>query len=91
MITGWFTHLNDIIRRYNIHRQDQWNMDEIGFQMSHSQKESVVFDRRTGPPLSIASGSTGWASVLEAISASGDAIKPLVIHRGKLHLTPFDY
>jgi hypothetical protein len=44
-------------------------MDEIGYQMSHLQKESVVFDRRTGPPLLIVSGSTGWASVLETINA----------------------
>ena len=34
-------------------------MDEIGFQMSHLQKESIVFDRYTGPSISIASGSTG--------------------------------
>ena len=29
-------------------------------------------------------------SVLKAISALGNAIKPLIIHRGKLYLTPFD-
>jgi len=41
-----------------------------------------MFDRRTGPPLSLASGSTGWCSVLESTSAAGDTMKPLVIHRG---------
>jgi len=44
MISGWFTHLNDFVRRYNIRPQNLWNMDEIGFQMSHSQNKSVVFD-----------------------------------------------
>lgn len=66
-------------------------MDEIGFQLSHSQSEAIIFDRRSGPPLSIASGSTGWSSVLESISAAGDEIPPLVIHRGKLYLQPLDY
>jgi len=89
-IVGWYGHLEEIILRFNIAPKDIWNMDEIGYQMSHSQKESVVFDRRTGPPLSIASGSTGWVSILESISASGTAMTPLVIHRGKLVNTPLD-
>jgi hypothetical protein len=55
-------------------------MDEIGFQMGHSQKEFVVFNRRTGPPISIASGSTGWVSAIESISAFKDVLMPLVIH-----------
>jgi hypothetical protein len=57
-------------------------MDEIGYQLSHSQNELVVFDRRTEAPLSLASDLTGWCSVFESISAAKDAIKPLVIHRG---------
>jgi hypothetical protein len=58
-IEGWFTHVNDVVERFNIHPQDRWNMDEIGYQLSHSQNELVVFDRRTGPPLLLISGSTG--------------------------------
>src|SRR5947209_3639573 len=81
-IEGWFTHVDDVVQRFNIHPQDRWNMDEIGYQLSHSQNELVMFDRRTGPPLSLASGSTGWCSVLESTSAAGDTMKPLVIHRG---------
>jgi hypothetical protein len=56
-------------------------MDEIGYQLSYSQQELVVFDRRIGAPLSLAGGSTDWCSVLESISASKDTIKPLVIYR----------
>jgi DDE superfamily endonuclease len=50
----------------------------------------VVFDRRTGPPLLIASGSTGWASVLETINAVGAWLTPLVIHRGTAPAIPLD-
>jgi hypothetical protein len=49
-----------------------------------------VFDRRKGAPLSLASGSTGWCSVLESISAIGDTMKPLVIHRGAVPDKPLD-
>jgi hypothetical protein len=81
-IEGWFAHVDDVVQRFNIHPQDRWNMDEIGYQLSHSQNELVVFDRRTGAPLLLVNGLTGWCSVLESISAIGDSMKPLVIHRG---------
>jgi hypothetical protein len=91
-IEGWFGHVDDVVRRFNIHPHDTWNMDEIGYQLSHSQNELVVFDRRIGAPLSLASGSTGWCSVLESISATGDTMKPLVIlirtPSSRLILTP---
>ena len=35
-IEGWFTHINDVVRRFNIHPQDMWNIDEIGYQLSYS-------------------------------------------------------
>ena len=65
-------------------------MDEIGFQRSHSQREIMVFDRRTGPPLSIASVSTGWVSAIESISAIKDVLMPLVIYRGRKPSQPPD-
>jgi uncharacterized protein (TIGR03382 family) len=89
-IEGWFTHVDDIVQRFNIHPQDGWNMDEIGYQLSHSQNELVVFDRCTGAPLSLASGSTGWCSVLKSVSATGDTIKLLVIHKGAAPDKPLD-
>ena len=65
-------------------------MDEISYQLSYSQNELVVFDRCAGAPLSLVSGSTGWCSVLESISAIGDSMKPLVIHRGTAPDKPLD-
>jgi hypothetical protein len=35
-IEGWFAYVNDVVQRFNIHPQDIWNMDEIGYQLSHS-------------------------------------------------------
>jgi hypothetical protein len=65
-------------------------MDKIGYQLSYSQNELVVFDRRTEASLSLVSGLTGWCSVLESISAIGDTIKPLVIYRGIIPDKPLD-
>jgi hypothetical protein len=35
-IEGWFTHVDDVVQRLNIHPQDRWNMDEISYQLSHT-------------------------------------------------------
>jgi hypothetical protein len=89
-IEGWFTHVDDVVQRFNIHPQNRRNMNEIDYQLSHSQNELVVFDRRIRASLSLASGSIGWYSVLESISAIGDTIKPLVIYKGIASDKPLD-
>lgn len=57
-------------------------MDEIGFQMSHSQKENMIFNRTIGPPKAVMTEMTAWVSTLECISMDGRALSPLVIHYG---------
>jgi hypothetical protein len=89
-LIGWYAHINEVIKRHSITPQDQWNMDEIGFQLGFSQHEKVVYSSATGPPISLASGSTGWSTVLECISAAGMALSPLIIHRGKSPTMPLD-
>ena len=90
-IEGWFRHFQEVVQRFHIDPQDIWNMDEIGFQMGHSQKENVVFNRTIGPPKAVTSGMTAWVSALECISMDGRALPPLVIHRGICPQAPFDY
>lgn len=89
-IEGWFRHFEEVIQRLNIESQDTWNMDEIGSQMGHSQKEEVVFNRTMGPPKAVTTGMTAWVSALECNSMDGRALPPLVIHRGTLARAPFD-
>jgi hypothetical protein len=57
-------------------------MDEISFQMGHSQKENAVFDRTIGSPKEVVTGVMAWLSILECISMDGRALPLLVIYRG---------
>ena len=66
--------MSDTWTRYKIDIQDVYNMDETGFQMGHSQKERVVFDRRTGPPSAVTTGKTNWMLVIECMSTNGTAL-----------------
>ena len=58
-------------------------MDEKGFQMGQISKTRVVFNKTDGPPASAATGTTSWVSIIECVTAVGDAINPFVIHIGK--------
>ena len=58
--------------------------------MGYSQKEQVIFNRRTGPPLSVTTGITQWVTAIECICADGPALTPLVIHRGQVPQQPMD-
>ena len=90
-IQGWFEHYQEVVQRYSIQPENIYNLDEIGFQMGHSQHENVVFNYRLGQPKSLTTGQTAWVSSLECISATGHAITPLVIHRGTVSNAPFDH
>jgi hypothetical protein len=89
-IEGWFRDFQDVVQLYNIDTQDIWNMDEIGFQMGHSQKENVGFNRTMGHAKAVTTGMTAWVSVLECINMDGRALPSLVIHRGTLAHAPLD-
>ena len=43
---------------YHIERQDMYNMDEKGFQLGQFQGQTVLFDKRTNPPVSSTTGFT---------------------------------
>src|SRR5271156_368393 len=62
-IMRWFESVAATWTGYKIDVQDVYNMDETGFQMGHSQKETVVFDRRTGPPSAVTTGNTNLIPV----------------------------
>jgi DDE superfamily endonuclease len=90
LISTWFQHVIEVLARYHIKPENRHNMDEIGFQLGHHQKQNMVFDRRCGPPKSLNSGNTNWVLALECISATGQALTLFVIHRGIVPNQPFD-
>ena len=83
-VERWFNYLKEALCRYNVPMHNVYNMDETGFQMGYSQKEQVIFNRRTGPPLSVTTGTTQWVTSIECICADGPPLQPLDIHRGKV-------
>ena len=62
-----------------------YNMDEKGFMMGIAQRCKVVCRRRRRIPRFTQDRSRDWVTIVEAISADGFALRPLVINKGVAH------
>jgi len=90
IITLWFKAVEAQLREAGVEDKNTWNGDEIGSRHNHHQSETAVFDKLQGVPLSVTSSKTKWTTVMECVSATGRAIRPLVLHQGKRPLQPLD-
>ena len=85
-IRRWFRHVKDIIAEYGIAVEDQYNFDETGFQMEIVATAKVVTGTdRAGRLRTTQPGNREWVTAIEAVSANGFAIPPLIILEGVMH------
>jgi hypothetical protein len=88
LIQGWFNLVRNTIAKYGIASEDIYNFDETGFAMGIATSSRVVTsaDRRNKPK-QLQPGDREWATVIEAIGAAGWALPPMVILKGKVHMS----
>lgn len=91
IILSWLEAAKAAITLRSIEEQDLWNMDEIGARLNHQQSDPVLFNRRIGEPITATSSSTDWTTSIECVSAKGQVIMPLVIHKGDVPQAPLDH
>ena len=83
-VSKWFVAYEDILRRLGIHGNPShiWNFDETGCQNIHCASQIVG---QVGIPTynltALEKGETSTALI--GVNAVGDAVPPMVIHRGK--------
>ena len=87
-IQGWFALVRNTINKYGILEDDIYNFDEVGFQMGVAATCKVVTasERRHAPKM-VQPGDREWASVIQGVNAQGWAIPPLIILKGRYHLS----
>lgn len=87
-IGGWFRLVHNTIAKYGIVEDDIYNFDETGFAIGIASTSRVVTtsDRR-GKAIQIQPGDREWATVIEAINAKGWYLPPMVILKGKVHIS----
>ena len=88
LIGAWFRLVSNTIQKYGIQEEDIYNFDETGFAMGIASTSRVVTtsDRRGKPP-QLQPGDREWVTAIEAINARGWCLPPMVIFKGKVHLS----
>ncbi|KAF5482718.1 hypothetical protein CGCF413_v015623 [Colletotrichum fructicola] len=93
----WFKHLA-IPEIMAIKASNRYNMDETGILEGRGSNGLVLGSSETRSIRKKQPGSRAWTSLIECISATGKALPPLVIYKGKsvqqqwfpLDLTPYE-
>jgi len=90
-IQQFFRKLEDIMKEHNIEKEDFWNMDETGVRIGVGRRQWVIVpdnnDEKGRFTNIIGShGDQEHVTVVEAISAGGVVIPPLIIIKGKVIL-----
>jgi hypothetical protein len=83
IIKVYFDKVEELRKLHNIEPEDEYNMDEKGFQMGQAGGEAVIVNKSQGPPIIPSTGTSKWVTVIECTSAVGRVLKPMVIHIGK--------
>jgi hypothetical protein len=88
IIQGWFSLVANIKAKYGILDEDTFNFDESGFMMGQISTGSVVTAlERRGRPKAVQQGNREWTTVIQGINATGWAIPPFIIFKGRYHLS----
>jgi hypothetical protein len=82
VIQQWFRRLA-ISAVQEILPSNRWNMDESGIMEGYGLNGLVVGSREKKEAIVKSSQDRNWTTIIECISATGQAIDPLVIFKGK--------
>lgn len=88
IIQGWFDLVANVKAKYGIVDEDTYNFDETGFAMGQITPGAVVADaEKPGRAKQVQPGSKEWATLILGVNATGWAIPPFIILKGKDHQT----
>jgi hypothetical protein len=87
-IQAWFRLVANMKAKYGIQDEDTYNFDETGFMMGQISTGAVVTaSERRGRPKAVQPGNREWTTVIQGINATGWAIPPFIIFKGRHHLS----
>jgi hypothetical protein len=86
-IRDWFSLVQNTILSYGIDPDDIYNFDETGFAMGLIATAKVITRREYyGRRVLLQPGNRAWVTTIECINASGWALPPCVIFKGKVYI-----
>jgi hypothetical protein len=82
-ISAWYGQLKNILDLKNIKPANIWNFDETGTALSPLSNSRVVGTSATRSTYMAQPRNREWCTAIEAISAMGQVLQPLLIFKGK--------
>ena len=86
IIRKWFNFVKSTIEKYGIADEDIYNFDETGFALGLTATAKVITRRTIGRRAILQPGNREWVTSIEAINATGWALPPYVIFKGKVFM-----
>ena len=82
-IQQFYNLFDETCTRFNISTENTWNMDEHGIALGVCSNARVLARAGRNKTYIKAPENREWVSIVEAVSADGQSIQPLVIFKGK--------
>lgn len=85
VIANWYKGVLQAFEDYGINPEDIWNMDESGFMIGYGRDETVITKNHNQNTVGFPQLRES-ATLVEAVSAAGRVIPPMIILKGKCHM-----
>lgn len=82
-IMRWFRLVESVIQKYDIQKEDTYNIDEKGNALGNAGKSRIICSKYDLSAYKAQDGSREWVSLIEYISATGRLLSMFVIFKGK--------
>lgn len=86
-IQAWFRLVQNTREKYGILDEDIYNFDETGYMLGIATTTKVITAVDRAKPKQIQPGNREWVTAVECINSSGWCLPPMVIFKGKVHLS----
>ncbi|ERF72127.1 hypothetical protein EPUS_02918 [Endocarpon pusillum Z07020] len=89
LISNWFERFRALREAYGVFDDDIWNFDETGFRIGVGKSQWIVTSSHAKRHYLVSDNNREYVTAIEAVSATGIVIKPMLILPGKVHLERF--
>ena len=86
-IQAWFRLVRNTCGKYGIPDEDIYNFDETGYMLGVASTCKVITSVDRAKPKQLQPGNREWVTVIECVNARGWFLPPMVIFKGKVHLS----
>lgn len=91
LVKDWFEAYSEFLLTHKIEPHSIWNMDETGFRIGIPGGEEVIVPRVVTELYAASPENRTSITVIEAVSAVGNATLPLLVIPGKVHMDSWYY